>query len=216
MSWSGSVRCGYCYKTGHNKRSCEVLKSRMEERLKNDPTDYYAKEYFENKKNLTKTCSYCKTPGHTRPTCQTIKDDHDLLIELLSKNRTILFEKLVQDGLSVGTLVNVPRNTWSNLNPEPALVTGVHWGSMDNKKDFSVSLTYLSDGSKSFRTYDLEEKVSAYSYFEILSPIPKQAVCNSIPKNWKNGILYVEETYFPKSERRRGWVFDELDSPLRD
>ena len=36
MSYNGTVRCSYCYKTGHNRRSCPELSRQIEERYHGD------------------------------------------------------------------------------------------------------------------------------------------------------------------------------------
>ncbi len=41
MSYNGTVRCSYCYQSGHNKTSCPELKKKWEE----DPNSYYGRQW---------------------------------------------------------------------------------------------------------------------------------------------------------------------------
>ena len=82
MAWNGTVTCSHCYEQGHNKRGCMQRLKEMRERLEKDPTDYYAKTFFEKRKaqserrsSTKRKCSYCdEALGHTRRTCPTLKE----------------------------------------------------------------------------------------------------------------------------------------------
>ncbi|MEL0098231.1 MAG: hypothetical protein VW907_01595, partial [Opitutae bacterium] len=100
MSYSGTVRCGYCYQKGHNKRSCGDYSNalqRIYKRSKEDGDMERARQYGEiytkrtgcdpdTGASIAKTkeqkkqakaarmqnirCSYCTERGHTRRTCE--------------------------------------------------------------------------------------------------------------------------------------------------
>ena len=37
MSWNGTVRCGHCWESGHNRSSCPDLRKKIEELAKENP-----------------------------------------------------------------------------------------------------------------------------------------------------------------------------------
>ena len=43
MSWSGTVRCGYCYNEGHNMRGCPKRKARAAEDIANGHSTHAAR-----------------------------------------------------------------------------------------------------------------------------------------------------------------------------
>lgn len=103
MSYSGTVRCGKCYESGHNRRSCPQLKRAWE----NDPGCFEAREYLrhEASKKAPKTCSYCKVIGHTRAGCAEMKKH-----KLAYHQDAVLFRKAIakwmrETGLAVGALI---------------------------------------------------------------------------------------------------------------
>jgi len=131
MSWSGTVRCGYCYEEGHNKRSCPQLKKRMEERLAANPDDWYAKEYHRKKKQGTKRrCTYCNLKGHNRRTCPHLAEAKAEWRAKTKAWRQQFAEWCADIGLTVGSLVKVNTGygcygvrmvtgfVWSACNPE--------------------------------------------------------------------------------------------------
>ena len=73
------MRCSYCHKRGHNRRTCPDLTQRMKARADIDiaagHTDSYSiREYQariapKGKKKSQQTCGYCGEMGHTRRTC---------------------------------------------------------------------------------------------------------------------------------------------------
>ena len=77
-----SVRCGYCYRYGHNQTSCEKkttdYKAAHDRDVANGMDDSYAisryKQHIAPRSKKMK-CGYCKEPGHTRRTCEVLKAD---------------------------------------------------------------------------------------------------------------------------------------------
>ena len=111
MSWNGTVRCSWCYKEGHNKRSCPDYLKYMQDRLENNPDDYHAKRYFEKKK-AAKRCSYCNVEGHNRATCPELKRD---IAEWKTTNATYrrnLVSTLLAEGFGVGALIKHSGKGW--------------------------------------------------------------------------------------------------------
>lgn len=103
MSWTGTVRCGHCYKSGHNIRGCDVLKAKAAA----DPNSYHADQWnqIQESKKRPKLCSYCKEPKHTRRTCVDLKENKETYIAdgILWRKA---FTKWISDkGIGPGTLV---------------------------------------------------------------------------------------------------------------
>ena len=110
MSWNGTVRCGYCGRTGHNKTGCETLKQEWVE----DPTSYAGRKWarIQAAKNAPKLCGYCGTLGHTRAGCVTMKEHK----ATFAKDRVLWILALAkwcsEVGLGVGSLVRGPKLTY--------------------------------------------------------------------------------------------------------
>ena len=72
MSYSGTVRCGRCYKKGHNKRSCPQIQAE----IARNPNGFEAQQEKRRKANATpRVCGYCQTSGHNKRTCPTMTND---------------------------------------------------------------------------------------------------------------------------------------------
>tara|TARA_R110000868_G_scaffold62556_5_gene188844 strand:+ start:2316 stop:3206 length:891 start_codon:yes stop_codon:yes gene_type:complete len=110
MSWNGTVRCGYCGRTGHNKTGCETLKQEWVE----DPTSYAGRKWarIQAAKNAPKLCGYCNALGHTRAGCVTMKEHK----ATFAKDRVLWILALAkwcsEVGLGVGSLVRGPKLTY--------------------------------------------------------------------------------------------------------
>ena len=70
MSWNGTVRCSWCHKKGHNRRSCPELKKYAEE----NPDGWAAQQLKRSKQSAqNRRCRYCGEQGHNRRSCPTLK-----------------------------------------------------------------------------------------------------------------------------------------------
>ena len=109
MSYNGTVYCGYCGERGHNRRGCPKLKKHMTERLADNPNDWYAKRYFENKKgSKVRTCSFCGEEGHNKATCPKKKE---AIAQFKKANRHYqeqVAKAFEEQGIKVGALVVHP------------------------------------------------------------------------------------------------------------
>ena len=105
MSYSGTVRCGYCYNNGHNRRSCPKLK----EYCVDNPDTYTAiKETNRKSYEKTRTCSYCNNSGHNRATCESLQDDFKIFNKINDLYRTEMIEWASKNGVGAGALVELP------------------------------------------------------------------------------------------------------------
>ena len=130
MSWSGTVRCGYCYDSGHNKRSCPKLAKYAEE----NPDTWTAKRLKEGKrKGKIRRCTYCNLKGHNRATCTHLTVAKEAYVKEAKKWRKGWIEWMVADGFNIGTLIECsPQGypsrgrgvymlrafNWTTLNPQ--------------------------------------------------------------------------------------------------
>jgi len=65
MSYNGTVRCGHCWETGHNKRGCPTRKKYIKE----NPGSSAAFQVNQQKAKKRK-CGWCDETGHNARTCQ--------------------------------------------------------------------------------------------------------------------------------------------------
>ena len=102
MSYNGTVRCSFCYQTGHNRRSCPELKKYCDE---NPDSDWAKFEKQRKAKVNKKRCGFCGEAGHNARTCPA---KAALKTDWLSHNRvgTDLVERtLLEMGYGRGALV---------------------------------------------------------------------------------------------------------------
>ena len=123
-----SVRCGYCYEVGHNRRTCPSYKKNLKRAAENG--NPYAKEQL-NKK-IVRTCGYCSRSGHDKRTCEYLKRDTNRLAainlevrkRIQKKHKTLILE------LALSCLA--------------ALVTGAPWIKLTSKCKFLELLRKLT------------------------------------------------------------------------
>jgi hypothetical protein len=138
MSWSGTVRCGYCSGRGHNKRSCPKIKERIAE----DPTGYHAQEARQKARYATpRVCSYCHISGHNKRTCPKISSDR---VDTKRKNRVWrekFFAIAKTVGLAQGALVELvnPETITDSYQQQECARLGERYGKLAIVMDFQRS-----------------------------------------------------------------------------
>jgi len=149
MSWNGTVRCGHCYKSGHNKRGCPEIKKKIAA----DPNCWEA----QHGAGKPRQCSYCDKSGHNRKTCPPRKT-HEALYRSDNQLWRRAFEKwAVAEGLGYGALISAPvhwRDTKGNSHDgkvKPAL--GMFMAHNTSPED--NALTYLWAAIPSHRDYSV-------------------------------------------------------------
>ena len=156
MSYNGTVRCSWCYKSGHNKRTCpeytEILKKRAIQEINgdNDYDGYWGRQY--NKRvndglyadgsamsdehlnqakvrgGKVRRCTYCGSKGHNRRTCPTLKANKEAYVEAAIAFRHRLVGAMRSAGVGVGALVQTER--WGDTYCW--MITKINWGSIDH------------------------------------------------------------------------------------
>ena len=97
-------RCGNCYQTGHNRRSCPDIKKA----IRDNPNGYHARmarDKAEQAARNPRRCSYCKTTGHNKKTCQKLQDDRQGVALDNRKWRREFLDCARTNGFTVGTLL---------------------------------------------------------------------------------------------------------------
>ena len=110
-----TVRCSYCYESGHNKSSCPKYAAKIEEIRQESGDDHYAVAAYDRKKAKRKAkakdrkCSYCEGQGHNRATCPELRAN---ILESQAKTATFrkaMYERMKALGVGVGTVISTDR-----------------------------------------------------------------------------------------------------------
>ena len=155
MSWNGTVRCSYCYGTGHNKRSCPEYTERLKQHAMSeiesgDYDGYWGRQY--NKRvndglyadgtpmsdehlnqakvrgGKVRRCTYCGSKGHNRRTCPTLKANKEAYVVDAIAFRRRLVDAMRSAGIGVGALVSTER--WGDTYCW--MVTQIRWNHIDH------------------------------------------------------------------------------------
>ena len=140
MSWNGTVHCGHCGISGHNKTSCPTRRKYIRE----NPESYTAQVYNRDQARrdamiIQRACSYCKQTKHNRRGCKVLKEDKDLIVKRQQIYRDEFLLAMTSAGFGIGSLVKVPRGaTRSDRALESAwergtveMVVDIHWPNID-------------------------------------------------------------------------------------
>ena len=144
MSWNGTLRCSYCYESGHSKRKCPTMKQRHDQyvalteagedvtwRQRSAHREY--KEMQETLKESNKTCTYCREGGHRVLTCPMRLGDVDKLKKINRWWKPLATKTLREIGLGKGALIS--RSKWVVIDGNhekrdvPHLILGFDTGS---------------------------------------------------------------------------------------
>jgi len=137
MSYNGTVRCGYCYTRGHNRRSCEAYTKKLKDLAENSESNYlkdhYNQEYIKRTgknadgsepaaglkpKKSRRQCGWCKkngfryedtSYGHNKQTCPNRKEWVVEATERTQKLRATIRSRARTFGVGIGTLVKEER-----------------------------------------------------------------------------------------------------------
>ena len=199
MSYSGTVRCGWCGNRGHNRSSC----SQRKEYINKNPDSWAAKREREaafNRKARGRRCSYCSKSGHNAATCETKKADKKLLVQKLCNSRSEILDAMAENGFGIGALMEIGQG-WSDKR-HLVMITAIDWINTDQIEDVHISYCIPDRPSKMyFYRRNLTNKL------HVLSKAPSESILKAAPVDWRFGTLYKEERYFPKGDRRQYWHF---------
>lgn len=103
------MRCGYCYKRGHNRRTCPERRKEA----RNNPNGYTARRLKEEDERAAararkpRSCSYCHETGHNKRSCPVLKERLASRINENKRYRQSFINLLHDIGLGPGTLVKM-------------------------------------------------------------------------------------------------------------
>ena len=126
MSYSGTVRCGHCYNSGHNRRGCPTLKKHVEE----NPDSWTATKYNARKERNAATkrrCSYCAKPGHNRRGCAELKMRMRDDVFANKKYRRLFVKEIKRLGIGPGALIVRPVSVGGETKDVACQVLDVNW-----------------------------------------------------------------------------------------
>ena len=119
MSWSGTVRCSWCGKSGHNAAGCEEKLEQMEKwrdsldfAERSRAYNYFSKRERKAERAKNRKCSYCGEVGHTRRTCPVHKKDAAVFSDMIYEAREKLYSRFLEKGFGPGALVQMTVNSW--------------------------------------------------------------------------------------------------------
>ncbi len=206
MSYSRTVYCSYCGVKGHNRRSCEQKK----EYVARNPDSYTARREAEaaerRKQRGPRTCSYCLESGHNARTCGVKAKDKRTLTQKLSRQRAVIMDKMLENGIGIGTLFDVTSRYYGE-DASCWLLTEIDWKQTDSYDGFFMVLTSVATGRLSRGKRNIDP-AAEYDNVKVLSPVERADIRDNFPLQWQLGELYDEETYFSKGCQRQNWHFD--------
>ena len=194
MSYKRTVRCSYCYGTGHNKSSCPQYKAKIEEWREagiylNTVEAYDRKKA--NKANAAKnrSCSYCGEAGHSRAGCSKMKAQMERYRIRNKEYRSNYLKAVLENGLGPGALLSAENWGGSKML---YIVLSVDWSKVSmhdkgarvfhvlpverlgapNKQRWSSDFALSMDirGKDYGQNYKVEVKADESSIFAILPP----------------------------------------------
>ena len=201
-----SVRCGFCYQSGHNRRSCPELKRR----IRDEPNGYYARMEKEKKSYAIRNprrCSYCKETGHNKATCDGLRKDRRRISGLIREWRGKFLTRCRDTGFGLGTLlkfrdIDQIKNSWQSERVERtiealgkyAIVTELQPTKLDhrqlNRGIAAVTIKFPGGQTQSSQLpvefLDLMDE-HCNPNLEIVGQIDTSQVANLFNRAWHNG-----------------------------
>ena len=174
MNYRRTTTCSFCFKPGHNKRSCQTRSEWLLSKLENGNEEEKAWAKRELEEKSVRKCSFCREPGHTKPKCQKRQREISLrAADCLSVRRKIL-SNMIESGLGIGSLISFEVDRFDNLKarwakvPYIGLVNNILWDEithmvvvgerLERREIISVEF-FSSDGAKMETFCRLPEEV---------------------------------------------------------
>lgn len=147
-------RCSYCYKQGHNRRTCEQLTEKL--KASAERGSGYAQSLLASRGKGSghskehRKCSFCETRGHDRRTCLVFKEYCSIVAHSVYEARQDIFKRLSEQKISTGALVEFPIREWV-VNDYVhknyiGLVTSIRWDMVDqytyNNRSCILNISY--------------------------------------------------------------------------
>ena len=222
-------RCSYCYKSGHNRRTCPDLQKYVNE----NPDSYAARRHARAQKAAsTRKCSFCNTTGHNRRKCPTMETMARKAAKLNREFRSDALALMKEHGIAEGTLVEAGAyDVWTYTRDQngdlraPAyndqdtkvvgLITKVEWNNI-NYRDGAQAIKiqwingFSSRGKAGTHVQEID-KNSLHRFterFKILGAVSEDRVTASKPRRWERCMSDEMKHLF--SDGAKSYYFPEL------
>jgi len=154
-NYKRTVRCSYCWETGHSKRACPDLHPNgtpAQQRARAREEEKAQRKLDRAQRKLDKAagikvakvprkCGYCKEYGHMRRHCETLTADKARLVDVTLDYRNKLVDEVVSQGIGKGALVASKVRAWSNVANDYVSTTRY---AMITKTDFEGMAPYAN------------------------------------------------------------------------
>ena len=231
-NYNGTITCGHCYQTGHNKRTCPSRLERLQRNFEEaKESGSYAEYYGRQIAGMTGTdpttgakrsrrteygrkCSYCRDYGHNRRKCGTLASDLTRYAALTETVRAEQRALMLEQGIGVGAMVK------TNHYGEAAmyLVEKINLGICHPKAQrVAMVLRPINPAHRVTRcAIKPEAEQSSYNGYTVLSPVTAEQITSCVPDGWETQPLDVkdeelENNPFAKGEARDHYFWTRQD-----
>ena len=187
MRYRRTVRCRYCYTSGHNQRSCPSMKKEAE----NNPGGWAARKVASYSTNVAeggtaRSCSYCRDSGHNRKTCSKLVHDFAADVKKNAEYRKNLLERMIACGFGIGALAESRYYGDSSVR----FITNINWMNITHYNNSNI-VTFEDDH---YSQYDIRlDKFNIITntyedyYYKLASGISSELVKEQVPDEWLSG-----------------------------
>ena len=222
MSWDGTVHCGYCWKKGHNKRTCPKHKEEAEALIAEGNEDSWTvRSYLRRKEKVKRQCSFCtsyvdlynddekmeESYKHNKRTCEHKKNAVGVVHKKNRQFRKKVLKYLNKFGIAPGALVMCERYgneqvyfvseiNWDNIFIPDSMVDGYNVGRRRNGQQLLCAP--IGDLSRASYHFDIPRHEKHHpvekGYYEaaLISPIKNKL---TPPEGWVNDVECVKACF---------------------
>tara|TARA_Y100000310_G_C20681673_1_gene816352 strand:- start:75 stop:746 length:672 start_codon:yes stop_codon:yes gene_type:complete len=221
MSWNGTVHCSYCYREGHNNRTCPKHKEEAEQLIAEGNEENWTVRTYKNKKQKVKRqCSFCQayvdlyndddkmeeSYNHNKRTCELKKNAVATLHKENISHRKKVVKYFNKMGIAPGALVRCERYgseqvyfiteiQWHRIFLVDDGTTGYRLGNRGGRELMCAPLDNLGYGAYAF-DIPLHEKYynneKGYYKTTLISPLKNKV---TPPKGWLKDIECVKACF---------------------
>ena len=206
MGYKRTVRCSYCYESGHNKSSCPAYKAKIESYRAAHGDDHYLVRDWDAKKARkaaavsNRKCSYCGEQGHNRAGCTKLKAAMAAFSARNAEYCENIYAALVESGIGPGAMLRVRR--WGDVY-STAMVVGINWEAAHMAgpdQDFIVyrDIKHITKGVDWNCDTRLPKQVTGSGWgpdYEILTPSSSKRLRATMPSSFLAGSLGLKKIF---------------------
>ena len=209
MGYKRTVRCSYCYESGHNKSSCPAYKAKIESYRAAHGDDHYLVRDWDAKKARkaaavsNRKCSYCGEQGHNRAGCTKLKAAMAAFTARNAEYCENMYAALVENGIGPGAMIRW--RVWGD-HYKVHLVVGINWEAI-NMAQANQSFIQTRDITRIAKSADwneetrLSKQITGRGYgpdFEVLVPSSSKRIKATMPSSFFAGSLGVKKVFKDK------------------